>query len=267
VGIIDPKGLGGVPGEPHDPIDDVDPLELPEEDQVTYELGGWSLNMRAAAAEALADASIPHSWVGDDVVVHVRHEDVVDQLLEEVEQQGRAAGEVFEEGPEAEDGVPPASAEGTELEFDLDEWTDEDRALVSERLDTADVPHRWESETVLVVAARDEALVEAVLDEIEQEVEAEDEGRLGDAESPLSALFVAADDLASRPNARDAVLRLNEVFEQAESAAVPFGLAQEAWEGLLDEVSDLLDLALDSDDEDEVREGAKTLRERLKPLV
>src|SRR3954447_2762860 len=51
-----------------DSADPPNPLDLPEEEQVVYELGGWSLDLQAEAAEVLAESQIPHAWDGTDLV-------------------------------------------------------------------------------------------------------------------------------------------------------------------------------------------------------
>lgn len=54
-----------------------------------------------------------------------------------------------------------------ETVFELDEWSDGDRALLRDRLETLGVPHGWEGHT-LVVAATDEAWVERVMDQVDE---------------------------------------------------------------------------------------------------
>ena len=55
-----------------DPADPINPLHLSEEEQVVYELGAWSIDLQAEAAEVLAESQIPHAWDGTDLVVHAR---------------------------------------------------------------------------------------------------------------------------------------------------------------------------------------------------
>jgi hypothetical protein len=244
---------------PHDPRDDIDPLELPEEDQLVYDLSAWPLAVHAEVAEAMAEAAVPHSWQGTDLVVHERHEDTADDLLSAIEQRhGLVSGD--------EGGALPREP-GSEMEYDLSDWDSDSRALLTGRLIEADVPFRWES-GLLVVAAQDEQLVDEVLDSAEQTLSSgEVVSNVEEDDSPMAQLFVAADDLAAHPNDRDAILRLNELFERAETWPVPFGLNPSAWDHLLDQVSDLLDLALESDDAGDVRDEAVELRNTLRPLV
>jgi hypothetical protein len=243
---------------PHDPRDDIDPLDLPEEYQLVYDLSGWPLAVHAEVAEAMAEGRVPHSWQGTDLVVHERHEETADDLLSAIEQRhGLVSGD--------DGGVLPREP-GSEMEYDLSDWGSEERALLTGRLIEADVPFRWES-GLLVVAAQDEQLVDEVLDSTEETVEEGLGPNVEEGESPMAQLFVAADDLASHPNDRDAILRLNDLFERAETWPVPFGLSSAAWDHLLDQVSDLLDLALEADDAADVRDEAVELRNTLRPLV
>ena len=72
--------VGETPGEPARSTTpaDTDPLDLPEEDQLVYDLSDWPLDVHADVAAALAEAGIAHSWLGTDLVVHERHEDRAD---------------------------------------------------------------------------------------------------------------------------------------------------------------------------------------------
>src|SRR3954470_20924671 len=134
-----------------DPANPVNPLQLPEEEQVVYELGGWSFDLQAEAAEVLAESQIPHAWDGTDLVVHLDWEPMVDELLDAVER--GATGTV--------------DASDDELVYELDEWPAEDRESLTDRLADAGVVHRWEGEATLVVAPADEQRVEAILDGVE----------------------------------------------------------------------------------------------------
>ena len=56
-----------------------------------------------------------------------------------------------------------------EITFDLDEWSTADRQLLAERLLTLGAPHQWEG-TTLVVAEDDEAWVERIMDQVDEEL-------------------------------------------------------------------------------------------------
>ena len=64
-----------------------DPLRLPVEQQVVYELGVWPLGLQAAAAQVMAESGIPHGWDGTDLVIQLEHEATVDDLLDAIEQE------------------------------------------------------------------------------------------------------------------------------------------------------------------------------------
>jgi len=248
-----------------DPRDDIDPLKLPEEEQVVYDLSGWPIAVHAEVAEALAGAGVPHGWQSTDLVIHERHEDAADVVLAETERE-HGLGDV------ADEREPIPREPGSEVEYDLADWENDTRALVTGRLIEADIPFRWEG-GFLVVAAQDESMADAVLDGVEDSLRDEGRGLAGDAgdaedgDSPMAQLFVAVDDLALHPNDRDAILRLNGLFERAEGQPVPFGLSSTSWDNILDQVSDLLDLALESDDVGEVKAEAVEVRNVLRPLV
>jgi hypothetical protein len=261
VGIIDPRGQDRDPSEPHDPEDDLDPLDLPDDDQLIYDLSGWSLGLRASAVEALADAGVPHAWSGTDLVMHVRHEAIADAVLEAVERNGREAGEQIDEPESTGDERPAVVLSGEEIEYDLTDWNPTDRAAIDRELTELGVPFRWEA-ALLVVGADHEQDVDGVLDRLEAGV---DDGTVTD--NPLAELFLAVDELEHKPNDRDAVLELNAAFERAESSPLPYGMSPAAWDQVLDGVSDLLDLALDADNADDVRGDAAALRDRLRPFV
>jgi hypothetical protein len=264
VGIVDPQGEDRDPALPAAEGDDHDPLELPDEDQLIYDLAGWSLGLRAAAVEALAEAGIPHAWAGTDLVMHARHEALADAVLDAVERQGRAEGEVIDDGATAGADVserPAVTRSDGELEYELPEWSDADRAAIDSALEAAAIPFRWEEPARLVVPADREAAVDTVLDRIEAAVDE------AGGDSPLAELFLAVDEIEHKPNNRDAVLELSAALDRAEGSPLPYGMSPDAWDNVLDGVSDLLDLALDSDDADDVRANAAGLRDRLRPYV
>jgi hypothetical protein len=58
-----------------------------------------------------------------------------------------------------------------DLLYELDGWSDHDRTVLRDRLETLMVPHRWE-EATLVVAPSDEAWVERVMDQVEEDLAA-----------------------------------------------------------------------------------------------
>jgi hypothetical protein len=95
-----------------------------------------------------------------------------------------------------------------ELLYELDEWSDHDRTLLRDRLETLMVPHRWEG-TTLVVAPDDEAWVERVMDQVEEDL----------AGQPEDDDEHVAYDLSSWDD--DACLRL---LDALAAESIPYGL-------------------------------------------
>ena len=56
-----------------------------------------------------------------------------------------------------------------EIIFELDEWSEHDRTILRDRLETLGAPHTWEGST-LVVAAADEAWVERIMDQVDEDL-------------------------------------------------------------------------------------------------
>lgn len=56
-----------------------------------------------------------------------------------------------------------------EITFELDEWTEQDREVLRDRLVSLQAPHTWEG-TTLVIAAADEGWVERIMDQVEEDL-------------------------------------------------------------------------------------------------
>ena len=56
-----------------------------------------------------------------------------------------------------------------EITYELDEWSDRDRAILEDRLQALGAPHTWE-DTTLVVAAADEAWVDRIMDQVDEDL-------------------------------------------------------------------------------------------------
>jgi hypothetical protein len=88
-----------------------------------------------------------------------------------------------EEPPPDEPEDDAASGDG-DVVYDLDDWSEQERQAVTDRLHEAAIPHAWDG-TELHVAAEDEAPVENILDLVEGEAaDREDEA---DQPEPLDA--------------------------------------------------------------------------------
>lgn len=70
-------------------------------------------------------------------------------------------------------GLDSLDGKPDDIVYELDDWSGRGRALLRERLDTLGVPHTWEGDTTLVVSAPDEAWVERIMDQVEEDMSQE----------------------------------------------------------------------------------------------
>lgn len=235
--------------------------------KVHYDVTVWSFDQQAELAEAMADNNLPHAWDGSELVVPENVEDRVDAIFERLEQ---------ELGPfpivlEADD---PAT------EFGLDEWTDADRAVLTESLVVSEVPHRWEGTTVVVAEDAEDA-VDDLLDAIESgELMGIDESGANEPpEGVLSTIFLAADKLAKDPidaKSRRELIALN---DEIDAKHAPYALAPRTWAGavagvnrivdriMADADGEVIDNAGDDEQASDVIGLAQELRSLLRPYV
>ncbi len=250
------------------------PLELPEDQQVVYELGAWPLDLQAEAAAAMAESEIPHAFDGADLVVHLDHEAAVDAIMEAIE---------AEHGPidtEAGDGGEPG-----ELVYELAGWQPEHRADLEVRLQAGGVPYRVEDDAI-VVDQRDEEAVDFLVAEVRGEevdvVDLETGELVGDAADDaddgddddddggydgelVSSLFDVAARLDKRPDESAALVDFAALNGRLDPERAPFGITVMAWEKVIDAADDLA--AALTEDRDNVSLAAGHLKAILRPYV
>jgi len=226
----------------------IDVLSLPEESQVVYELTEWSLDQRTTLGEWLANEELPHVWEDTDLIVADLDEARVDQMCELIE------------GGKLEDGSDPS-----QVAYELEEWTTEQRAELESRLGEAGVEYRWEPGFTLVVDPSQEALVDDVVDDLAPDDE--DEEAPEATSEMLGELFVAADILLRDPTDRDGVERLTSVIDDVDGSKAPYGMDRPQWELIVDAADALADAFLDQADEDLVSERAGALRALVRDVV
>ena len=121
--------------------------------------------------------------------------------------------------------------------YPLDDWGEGAREVLRERLVTLGVPHEWDEDGSLVVGTDDEAWVERILDQVEDE--------LADSVDPDVAQ-VAYDLSGWAPEVRE------RLYDLLDDEAVPFGVeGDELFVHEIDEarVDELVDAVLAPDDE------------------
>ncbi len=236
-------------------------LDLPDDDQLVYELGEWAPARRTLLESMLGADGIAHAWEASDLVVHVDDEARVDALVEAIEHGGVATATTSEE----------AGLEGDQLVYELDEWSAADRQRLAEELTAGGVPFVWDASDALVVSADDEDAIEAILDAIEYpdalEVALEGTGDNDEAaQDALSELFLASDRLMHDPSDEDGMNGLLKTVEVASEVGVPYGLAPATWKAVVEHATELRDGLTASDDE-LIVERATALRSLLRPYV
>ncbi len=241
-----------------------DPIDFdPFDDAVVkvhYDVTVWNFDQQAELSEAMAEALIPHGWDGAELVVPETHEERVDVIFERLEQELGPFPIVLEDDAES-------------TEFNLDEWTDADRKVLTESLIESEVPFRWEGATVVVAADAEDA-VDDLLDAIEagELMTADESGANEPPQGTLSTIFLAADKLAKDPidaKSRKQLIELNAIIDKEHP---PYALAPRTWVGAVAGVDRIVkrimvDADGHGDSDSDVIELAQELRSLLRPYV
>lgn len=276
-------------------------------EQERRELHEWTMEGRRLLDGMLQRAGIPRSWMGSTLLTPDVEHDRVEEMValvgagdarvgtDDDEDQGHEAGddatdsaertpvddpsgaEQLAEGEPTEGG----SAEG-EVAYDLSGWTDLARGDLVAALADAGVEHGWDDDGDLVVAAADEARVDALFaaltdpdsplvagDDLPDDGffdEIDDDGLL--VQETLSDLFVGADRLLHNPLDGTAARLVIDGRDQARSLRLPFGFERTQWRAILaaaDAVADSFEPG--GIDDDVIREHAAALRALLRDLV
>lgn len=251
----------------------------PDATRVYYDLSAWSFDQQAELAAAMADAEIPHSWDDTELMVPEDSEQAADLVIAEVEARLGIDSTVEtdpDSGPLLDAGEGPApialATEVATTEYDLDEWTVTDRQSLTHALSGASIPFNWDG-NVLLVATGDEAIVEALLDDIEKgeyvDVDAEADPVEQASAEILTTFFLAGERLRRDPLDADGLERLLAATEAADPDAPPFGVQPKLWQQSC-ELADQLADALVEDDEPDLEAAmaaAESLHDLLRPHV
>jgi len=239
---------------------DFDPND-PKVVKVHYDVVAWNFDQRAELAEALADAGLPHVWDGDELIVPEAVEAATDAMFDELE---RVLGPF----------AVVLDPDDPSTEFGLDEWTPEDRTILTEALIASEVPHRWEGTTVFVAADAEDA-VDDLLDAIEAgELLSDGDGDGAPPEGALAAIYLAADRLAKDPIDAKARTQLLELLPQIDAKHPPYGMAQRPWAAAVGHVGSIVHLvnadaapSAGGTADSEIIGIAQDLRTTLRPFV
>lgn len=262
--------------------DDWNPND-PDATKVLYDLSMWSFDQQAELASELADAAIPHTWEGAELVVPEDAEAAADAVISGVEAR---LGIRYDEAGDVEGGVVapadgplpepvPLDDDAASTEYDLADWPAEDRDVLTRALTRQGHPFRWEDE-VLLVRTSDEALVESLLDLVEAGESSELAADFNEYDESdrlpfetLTTFFLAGERLKRNPLDADGLEQLLLAIEVAEPDQPPFGVEMRLWRRTC-ELADALAGALVDDevpDEEAAQVVAEELHDLLRPYI
>ena len=252
--------------------DDWNPND-PDATRVHYDLANWSFEQMAELAAALADAEIPHAWDGNELIVPESAEQATDDIVAEVEMRLGIAGTDDEVVPRE---PVPLADDAASTEYDLAEWEQSERDLITSHLVARGLPFRWE-EDVLLVGTDDEELVDSILDDVENDEgielpdETEDEAAAADQLpfETLTTFFLAGDRLQRNPLDADGLEQLLSATDVADPERPPYGVDKRLWLRMCELADDLAAALVDGDEPDvvETQAVAAELHDLLRPYV
>ncbi|MFM9112205.1 MAG: hypothetical protein ACKOQZ_05490 [Actinomycetota bacterium] len=127
----------------------------PEAATTRFDLTTWSVDERADVVAKLAADDIQHGWDGDELLVAQADEEVVEDILDELE-------DIFDN-----------EVDSDTAEFDLEDWSEEERAKLCNMLDNLDIGYRLDN-GVLVAPIGAEQVIESCIDSIEEDLDDSD---------------------------------------------------------------------------------------------
>lgn len=255
--------------EPTSTFRDWDPSD-PDAVIVQYDLSGWTFDQQADLASMLAEAEIPHSWDGTDLLVPEEAESLTDVVVEEVEMR---LGIV--DLPAAAGVSPdpiPLDADSEKTEYDLTEWPEQQRSILSANLVAGEFPFAWEAAT-LVVHSDDEPEIEALLDSVESGEIGMPNEEVADAErlpfETLTTFFLVGERLRKNPLHADGLNELTRALDLADPKRPPYGVDSRLWVRTCEMAEELVDALVEGDepDVDEAQAIAQDLHDLLRPYV
>jgi hypothetical protein len=258
--------------------DDWNPND-PDATRVHYDLASWSFEQMAELAAALADAEVPHAWDGNELIVPESAEDATDDIVAQVEMR---LGIASTDGGDGQREPVPLADDAPSTEYDLAEWEQAERDLITAHLVSRGLPFRWE-EDVLLVSTDHEQLVDSILDDVENDEGVElpsdedddQEDRDGDADEDrlpfetLTTFFLAGDRLQRNPLDADGLEQLLSATDVADPDRPPYGVDKRLWQRMCELADDLAAALVDGDEPDvvETQAVAAELHDLLRPYV
>jgi hypothetical protein len=233
--------------------DDFDPAD-PDVVKVNYDLRGWDPDQRAALIESLANAEIPHAWIGDELVVPEGAEDRTDEIFDRLEDELGPFAVVLDESD-------------TGTEFQLEDWADSELEILRSALLDEQIPHRWDGASV-IVASDAEDFVDDLLDAIESGDLVEVDGETEAPDGVLADLFGIGDRLSRDVDDSGSRMLLFDLAGRVSVDAPPFGIAPRVWTTILSHAQSLRDeFTAEDHDPERIRTAAAELLAVCRPWV
>lgn len=241
----------------------------PDAVRVLYDLSEWNFEQQAELIADLAEAEIPHGWEGAELAVPEAYEVAADDLLSALEVRLGIAG--------SDGSGQPAPRELTDddklTEFDLGDWEEFERSLVTDSLTGASIAFRWEGD-ILLVSTDDESDVDDILDEVESGniIPINDDSDDEQDELPFDTLnnfFLAGERLRREPRDATGLEHLLDALQVANPDRPPRGVELGVWRRccqLAEELADALVSGAEGD-LDNARPVAHDLHDLLRPLI
>jgi hypothetical protein len=237
-----------------------DGSSTPDGDHSTWSLETWTMEGRRLLDGMLASSDIPRAWQGSTLIAPTV---VREQVQEMVDTVGAGDARVGVDG--ASLAAVDADADDT-VGYEVSDWSGDALDRLSSLLEERSIPHGWDDDGDLVVAAAHEEVVDALFAELAEGAGGEDDG--ADALHLLSDLFLATDRLARNALDAAAARAVHAAAEQLATTRLPFGFAPEVWNSIVERASSL-STQIDDDevDDDDLESDAAALRDTLRDYV
>lgn len=121
------------------------------EDQMAYELHEWSGQGRHVLDRLLTAEDVSHAWQGATLIVRELDEEQVDDLVRQAEIAT----------------MPTLAGDQPTMVYELDEYTDELRSKIADKIGEAGIAHEFDARGDLVVQEADEEAVDAVFENLD----------------------------------------------------------------------------------------------------
>src|SRR5690606_11363884 len=208
-------------------------------EHTSWSLESWTMEGRRLLDGMLASADIPRTWQGATLVAPTSARDRVQEMVDVV---GTGDARVGVDG--AALAALDADADDT-VGYEVADWSDEALDRLSALLDERGIPHGWDDDGDLVVAAHHETPVDATFGELAATDTADADGP--DALEGLSELFLATDKLARNALDGGAARAVQAAAERLTALRLPFGFGPAVWASLVVRAT-ALSAAIDDDE-------------------